>query len=63
MNSEWSSTREERLENGDVIVTVADQDEFLKALTYRPEVDGHRIKAPAKVGFAFGGDGVVDGSA
>ena len=53
---------EERTVNGETIVTVQTEEEFLAALTYRPEVDGLRIEAPEKVGFRFVGDNVADGS-
>ena len=56
------STMEERTENGETIVTVKTEEEFLAALTHRPEVDGLVIEAPAKVGFRIGGDDVADGS-
>ena len=53
---------EERIENGETVVTVETEEEFLAALTHRPEVDGLVIEAPAKVGFRIGGDDVADGS-
>ena len=53
---------EERTVNGEVVVTVETEEEFLAALTYRPEVDGLVIEAPPKVGFAIGGDDEADGS-
>lgn len=53
---------EERIENGEVIVTVKTEEEFLEALDYRPEVDGLVIEAPPEVGFAMGGDDEADGS-
>ena len=53
---------EEKTVNGEVVVRVETEEEFLAALTHRPEVDGLVIEAPAKVGFRIGGDDVPDGS-
>ena len=53
---------EEKIENGEVVLTVKTEEEFLAALTHRPEVDGLVIEAPAKVGFRIGGDDETDGS-
>ena len=53
---------EERIVNGEVVVTVKTEEEFLAALDHRPEVDGLVIEAPPEVGFAMGGDDLADGS-
>lgn len=53
---------QERIENGERIVTVQTEEEFLAALDHRPEVDGLVIEAPPEVGFAMGGDDLADGS-
>ena len=53
---------EERIVNGEVVVTVNTEEEFLAALDHRPEVDGVVIEAPPKVGFAMGGYDLSNGS-
>ena len=45
---------EERIENGEVVVTVKTEEEFLAALTHRPEVDGLVIEAPEGMGESLG---------
>ena len=53
---------QEILVNGEIIVRVETEEEFLAALNHRPEVDGLVIEAPPEVGFAMGGDDLADGS-